>query len=73
MPTVKVLKETKFRLAECKKHLSGSSYWNLYRWAMQGYGPRGKKVFLEYAREGRALYTSKEAYDRFLKKINTEK
>lgn len=70
MQNVKVLEETAFRLSDKKVRPSEMSYWQLYRWAMEGWGREEPKVSLEWARMGKMLYTSHEAVERFLKKIN---
>ncbi len=70
MQNVAVLDETCFRFSEVKQHVKDTSYWQLHRWAMHGYGVGEPKVSLEWARRGNTLYTSKEAVRRFERKIN---
>lgn len=63
---------------EGRKLAGTPSTQTLYRWATVGLKPRfeaeeGHRIFLEYCTIGRRSYTSMEAYDRFLRKLNGEK
>lgn len=74
MLTTAIMDETIVRFSERGKLLGRPSYWSLRRWAKQGIASRATEelVTLEYCYIGRSPATSKEAYERFNKRMNGE-
>lgn len=70
---IDVHKEQLVKVADGAKKLPGVACYNTLRdWIKEGVTPKGggERIRLEYVQIGRTWYTSIEAYDRFIERIN---